>query len=162
MGIISEVLPTFARKPLFGYTVVVYSGVLIGFMGWGVWSHHMFSVGLGPIADSVFSGTTMLIAVPTGVKIFNWLATLWGGQIRATSALHFAVGFIALFTIGGLSGVMHASPPADLQRTEPSSSAAHITSLLLAGTGSDCSAGLHPRGPKVAVRPPAERLGKFD
>src|SRR5438128_7921109 len=111
MGIVSEVLPTFARKPLFGYTVVVYSGVLIGFMGWGVWSHHMFSVGLGPIADSVFSATTMLIAVPTGVKIFNWIATLWGGTIRGTTALHFAVGFIAMFIIGGLSGVTHASPP---------------------------------------------------
>src|SRR5213079_1718845 len=96
MGIVSDVLPTFARKPLFGYTVVVYSGVLIGFMGWGVWSHHMFSVGLGPIADSVFAATTMLIAVPTGVKIFNWIATLWGGAIRGTTALHFAVGFIAM------------------------------------------------------------------
>src|SRR5439155_740260 len=83
-------------------TVVVYSGVLIGFMGWGVWSHHMFSVGLGPIADSVFSATTMLIAVPTGVKIFNWIATLWGGTIRGTTALHFAVGFIAMSTIGAL------------------------------------------------------------
>src|SRR5438309_739129 len=118
MGIVSEVLPTFSRKPLFGYTVVVYSGVLIGFMGWGVWSHHMFSVGLGPIADSVFSATTMLIAVPTGVKIFNWIATLWGGTIRGTTALHFAVGFIAMFIIGGLSGVTHASPPADLQQTD--------------------------------------------
>src|SRR5207302_897372 len=97
MGIVSDVLPTFARKPLFGYTVVVYSGVLIGFMGWGVWSHHMFSVGLGPIADSVFSATTMLIAVPTGVKIFNWIATLWGGDIRGTTALHFAVMNLAFF-----------------------------------------------------------------
>jgi len=84
---VSEVLPTFARKPLFGYTVIVYSGVLIGFMGWGVWSHHMFAVGLGPIADSAFAATTMLIAIPTGVKIFNWIATLWGGDIRGTTAL---------------------------------------------------------------------------
>src|SRR2546428_224989 len=111
MGIVSEVLPAFSRKPLFGYPVVVYSGVLIGFMGWGVWSHHMFSVGLGPIADAVFSSTTMLIAIPTGVKIFNWIATLWGGAIRGATALHFAVGFIAMFIIGGLSGVTHASPP---------------------------------------------------
>src|SRR3989442_1312043 len=98
MGIISEVLPTFARKPLFGYTVVVYSGVLIGFMGWGVWSHHMFSVGLGPIADSVFSATTMLIAVPTGVKIFNWLATLWGGQLlgEGLGKLHFWLMFVGM------------------------------------------------------------------
>jgi cytochrome c oxidase subunit 1 len=78
MGMVSEVLPTFSRKPLFGYAVVVYSGVLIGIMGWGVWSHHMFATGLGPVADSVFGATTMLIAIPTGVKIFNWIATMWG------------------------------------------------------------------------------------
>src|SRR2546428_12507437 len=134
MGIGSEVLPTFARKPLFGYTVVVFSGVLIGFMGWGVWSHHMFSVGLGPIADSVFAGTTMLIAVPTGVKIFNWIATLWGGDIRGTTALHFAVGFIAMFIIGGLSGVTHASPPADLQQTDTYYLVANIHYVLFGGT----------------------------
>src|SRR2546425_9537186 len=86
-------------------------------MGGGVWSHHMCSVGLGPIADSVFSATTMLIAIPTGVKIFNWIGTLWGGDIRGTTALHFAAGFIAMFIIGGLSGVSHASPPADLPQT---------------------------------------------
>src|SRR5256712_10617045 len=118
MGIVSEVLPTFSRKPLFGYTVIVYSGVLIGFMGWGVWSHHMFAVGLGPIADSAFAATTMLIAIPTGVKIFNWIATLWGGDIRGTTALYFAVGFIAMFIIGGLFGGSHAAPPAGLQQTD--------------------------------------------
>src|SRR2546429_9874967 len=118
MGIVSEVLPTFSRKPLFGYTVVVYSGVLIGFMGWGVWSHHMFSVGLGPIADSVFAATTMLIAVPTGVKIFKWIATLWGGGIRGPPALHLAVRFNALVIIRGPAGVSHASPPAGLQQTD--------------------------------------------
>src|ERR1044071_7470812 len=80
MGIVSEVLPTFSRKPLFGYHFVVYSGVAIGFLAFGVWSHHMFATGLGPIADSGFSLATMLIAVPTGVKIFNWIGTLWGGQ----------------------------------------------------------------------------------
>src|SRR5438128_12371722 len=120
MGIVSGVLPTFARKPLFGYTVVVYSGILIGFMGWGVWSHHMFAVGLGPIADSVFAATTMLIAVPTGVKIFNWIATLWGGDIRGTTALHFAVGFIAMFSTRRLRGLTHGSPPPGLQQTETS------------------------------------------
>src|SRR5205814_10605005 len=113
-GIVSEVLPTFARKPLFGAPVVIYSGVLIGFFGFGAWSHHMFAAGLGPVADAAFSMRTMLIAIPTGVKIFNWLATLWGGAIRTTTALHFAVGLVGLFTIGGLSGIMHASPPVDL------------------------------------------------
>src|SRR5256714_9675748 len=125
MGIVSDVLPTFARKPLFGYPVVVYSGVLIGFMGWGVWSHHMFSVGLGPIADSVFSATTMLIAVPTGVKIFNWIATLWAAAIHGTQALPFAVGFIAMFIIGGLSVPKHAPAPAELLHTRTYSPGGH-------------------------------------
>jgi cytochrome c oxidase subunit I len=161
MGIISEVLPTFARKPLFGYTVVVYSGVLIGFMGWGVWSHHMFSVGLGPIADSVFSATTMLIAVPTGVKIFNWLATLWGGQLRFTTAMLFALGFIGMFTIGGLSGVSHASPPADLQQTDTYYIVAHIHYVLFGGTILGLFAGMYYWWPKMTGRLLSETIGKW-
>jgi cytochrome c oxidase subunit I len=161
MGIISEVLPTFARKPLFGYTVVVYSGVLIGFMGWGVWSHHMFSVGLGPIADSVFSATTMLIAVPTGVKIFNWLATLWGGQLRFTTAMLFALGFIGMFTIGGLSGVSHASPPADLQQTDTYYIVAHIHYVLFGGTILGLFAGMYYWWPKMTGRLLSESIGRW-
>jgi cytochrome c oxidase subunit 1 len=161
MGIVSEVLPTFARKPLFGYTVVVYSGVLIGFMGWGVWSHHMFAVGLGPIADSVFAATTMLIAVPTGVKIFNWLATLWGGQLRFTSAMLFAIGFIALFTIGGLSGITHAAPPADLQQTDTYYVVAHIHYVLFGGTVFGLFAGMYYWWPKMTGRLLSETLGKW-
>jgi cytochrome c oxidase subunit 1 len=161
MGIVSEVLPTFARKPLFGYTVVVYSGILIGFMGWGVWSHHMFSVGLGPIADSVFSATSMLIAVPTGVKVFNWIATLWGGDIRGTTALHFAVGFIAMFIIGGLSGVTHASPPADLQQTDTYYVVAHFHYVLFGGTVLGLFAGVYYWWPKMTGRLFDETLGKW-
>ncbi len=161
MGIISEVLPTFSRKPLFGYTVVVYSGVLIGFMGWGVWSHHMFSVGLGPIADSVFSATTMLIAVPTGVKIFNWIGTMWGGQIRFTTAMLFAVGFIAMFIIGGLSGVSHASPPADLQQTDTYYVVAHIHYVLFGGTMLGLFAGMYYWWPKMSGRRLSETLGRW-
>jgi len=161
MGIVSEVLPTFSRKPLFGYTVVVYSGVLIGFMGWGVWSHHMFSVGLGPIADSVFSATTMLIAVPTGVKIFNWIGTMWGGQIRFTTAMLFAVGFIAMFIIGGLSGVTHASPPADLQQTDTYYVVAHIHYVLFGGTMLGLFAGMYYWWPKMTGRRLSETLGKW-
>ncbi len=161
MGIVSEVLPTFARKPLFGYTVVVYSGVLIGFMSWGVWSHHMFAVGLGPIADSVFAATTMLIAVPTGVKIFNWLATLWGGQLRFTTAMLFAIGFIALFTIGGLSGVTHAAPPADLQQTDTYYVVAHIHYVLFGGTIFGLFAGMYYWWPKMTGRLLSETLGKW-
>ncbi len=156
----SEVLPTFARKPLFGYTVVVYSGVLIGLMSWGVWSHHMFAVGLGPIADSVFAATTMLIAVPTGVKIFNWIATLWDGDIRGTTALHFAVGFIAMFIIGGLSGVSHASPPADLQQTDSYYVVAHIHYVFFGGTALGLFAGVYYWWPKMTGRLLDERLGK--
>jgi cytochrome c oxidase subunit 1 len=159
MGVVSEVLPTFSRKPLFGYTVVVYSGVLIGFMGWGVWSHHMFSVGLGPIADSVFALTTMLIAIPTGVKIFNWLATLWGGQIRLTTAMCFALGFIALFTIGGLSGITHASPPADLQQTDTYYVVAHFHYVLFGGTIMGLFAGMYYWWPKMTGRLLSEPLG---
>src|SRR5207247_1016135 len=147
--------------PLFSYTVVVYSGILIGFMGWGVWSHHMFSVGLGPIADSVFAATTMLIAVPTGVKIFNWIATLWGGDIRGTTALHFAVGFIAMFIIGGLSGVTHASPPADLQQTDTYYVVAHIHYVFFGGTIFGLFAGIYYWWPKMSGRLLDERLGKI-
>jgi cytochrome c oxidase subunit 1 len=160
MGIISEVLPTFSRKPLFGYTVVVYSGVVIAFLGWSVWSHHMFSTGLGPIADSVFAGTTMLIAIPTGVKIFNWIATLWGGQIRFTTSLLFAVGFIAMFIIGGLSGVTHASAPSDLQQTDTYYVVAHIHYVLFGGTILGLFAGMYYWWPKMTGRFLSESLGK--
>ena len=86
MAIVSEILPVFSRKPLFGYSVVVFSGIAIGFLGWGVWAHHMFATGIGPVATSAFSLSTMLIAIPTGVKIFNWLATVWGGSVRLANA----------------------------------------------------------------------------
>ncbi|MEO2170381.1 MAG: cbb3-type cytochrome c oxidase subunit I, partial [Acidimicrobiales bacterium] len=104
-GIISEVIPTFSRKPLFGYPFMVFSGIAIGFMGWGVWAHHMFVSGIGPISVAAFSMSTMFIAVPTGVKILNWLATMWGGKIKFTVAMLFAFGVVSMFTIGGLSGV---------------------------------------------------------
>src|SRR5206468_12647763 len=100
MGIVSEVIPTFARKPLFGYVAIVYATTLIGFFGFGVWAHHMFAVGMGPIADAAFGLSSMVIAVPTGIKIFNWLATAWGGSLRLRTPLYFAFGFIAMFTIG--------------------------------------------------------------
>ncbi|MGH2728048.1 MAG: cytochrome c oxidase subunit I, partial [Actinomycetota bacterium] len=118
MGIVSEILPVFSKKPLFGYPVVVFSGIAIGFMGWGVWAHHMFAVGLGPVANTAFALSTMFIAVPTGVKIFNWIGTLWGGSIRFKTPLLFSIGFIAMFIIGGLSGVTHAIVPHDYQQTD--------------------------------------------
>ena len=161
-GIVSEVLPVFARKPLFGAPVVIYSGVLIGFFGFGVWSHHMFAAGMGPVADSAFAIMTMLIAIPTGVKIFNWLATLWGGSIRGTSALHFAVGLIATFTIGGLSGIMHSSPPVDLQQTDSYFVVAHLHYVLIGGSLFGLLAGAYYWWPKITGRLLDERLGRLN
>jgi cytochrome c oxidase subunit 1 len=158
-GIVSEVIPTFARKPLFGAPVMIYSGILIGFFGFGVWSHHMFAAGMGPVADAAFSIATMLIAIPTGVKIFNWLATLWGGTIRFTTALCFAVGLVGLFTIGGLSGIMHASPPVDLQQTDTYFVVAHMHYVLIGGSLFGIFAGLYYWWPKMTGRMLDERLG---
>ncbi|HEX2438293.1 MAG TPA: cytochrome c oxidase subunit I [Methylomirabilota bacterium] len=160
-GIVSEVLPTFARKPLFGAPVVIYSGILIGFFGFGVWSHHMFAAGMGPVADAAFAIATMLIAIPTGVKIFNWLATLWGGQLRGTVALHYAIGLIALFTIGGLSGVMHASPPVDLQQTDTYFVVAHFHYVLIGGSLFGLLAGAFYWWPKITGRLLDERWGRL-
>ncbi|HET7321026.1 MAG TPA: cytochrome c oxidase subunit I [Longimicrobiaceae bacterium] len=159
-GIISEVLPTFARKPLFGYNVVIFSGILIGWLGWGVWSHHMFAVGLGPIADSFFSISTMLIAIPTGIKIFNWLATLWGGSIRFTTSMMFGVAFIATFTIGGISGVMHAAAPADLQQTDTYFVVAHLHYVFFGGTVMGLFSGIYYWFPKMFGRMLDEKLGQ--
>ncbi|PYM39671.1 MAG: cytochrome c oxidase subunit I [Candidatus Rokuibacteriota bacterium] len=161
MGIVSEVIPVFARKPLFGAPVVIYSGALIGFFGFGVWSHHMFAAGMGPVADAAFAVSSMLIAIPTGVKIFNWLATLWGGALRFTAAMHYALGFIALFTIGGLSGIMHASPPVDLQQTDSYFVVAHFHYVLIGGSLSGLLAGLYYWWPKITGRRLDERLGKL-
>ncbi len=161
MGIISEVLPTFARKPLFGYVAVVYATCLIAFFGFGVWAHHMFVVGMGPIADAAFSLTTMIIAVPTGIKIFNWLATLWGGSLRFRTPLYFGVGFIAMFTIGGLSGIMHASPPVDLQQNDSYFVVAHFHYVLFGGTVLGLFSGIYYWWPKAFGRMLDERLGKL-
>ncbi|HET7274222.1 MAG TPA: cytochrome c oxidase subunit I [Longimicrobiaceae bacterium] len=158
-GIISEVIPTFARKPLFGYNVMIFSGILIGWLGWGVWSHHMFATGLGPIADSFFAISTMLIAIPTGIKIFNWLGTLWDGAIHYTTAMLFAISFIAMFTIGGISGIMHAAAPADLQQTDTYFVVAHIHYVFFGGTALGLFAGIYYWYPKVFGRLLDEKMG---
>ena len=132
-GIISEIIPTFSRKPIFGYSFMVFSGIAIGFMGWGVWAHHMFVSGIGPISVLAFSLSTMFIAVPTGVKILNWLATMWGGKLRFTTPMLFAVGTVAMFTIGGLSGVTHSLAPADTQQTDTYYIVAHFHYVIFGG-----------------------------
>jgi cytochrome c oxidase subunit 1 len=160
-GLVSEVTPTFSRKPLFGYPVMVYSLILIAFLGFGVWAHHMFAVGMGPIADSIFGITTMLIAIPTGVKIFNWLGTMWGGSLRFTTAMLFAVGLVCLFTIGGISGVMHASVPSDLQQTDSYFVVAHFHYVMFGGSMMGLFAGIYYYFPKITGRLLDEKLGKW-
>lgn len=159
MGIVSEVLPVFSRKPLFGFPVVVFSGVAIGFMGWGVWAHHMFAVGLGSVAESAFAISTMFIAVPTGVKIFNWLGTLWGGQLRFTAAMLFSLGFVAQFVVGGLSGVSHAVVPSDWQQTDTYYIVAHFHYVLFGGAIFGLFSGLFYWWPKIWGRMLNEPLG---
>ena len=160
MGMVSEVIPTFSRKPLFGYAIIVYSGLLIAVLGWGVWAHHMFSVGMGPVADAVFSSTTMLIAIPTGVKIFNWLATMWGGKISLKTPMLFSLGFVSMFVIGGLSGVMHSSAPADLQQTDTYFVVAHIHYVLYGGAIQGLFSGIYYWWPKMSGWMLNERWGK--
>ncbi len=158
-GIISDVIPTFSRKPLFGYPIVVYAGILIGFIGWGVWSHHMFTVGLGPIADAFFVASTMIIAIPTGVKIFNWVATMWGGSLRFTTAMLYAIGVVAVFTVGGLSGVMHAVAPIDLQQHDSYFVVAHFHYVIVGGVLMGLFSGIYYWFPKVTGRLMDEKLG---
>jgi cytochrome c oxidase subunit 1 len=159
-GIVSEVLPVFSRKPLFGYAAMVFSGIFIAFLGFGVWSHHMFATGMGPIPDTFFSLTTMLIAIPTGVKIFNWMGTMWFGSLQFKTPMYFAVGFIAMFIIGGLSGVMHAPPPADLQQNDTYFIVAHFHYVMFGGSIFALVAGAYYWWPKMFGRMLDEGLGK--
>jgi len=161
MGIVSEILPTFSRKPLFGYAVVVFSGIAIGFMGWGVWAHHMFATGLGPVANSAFAISTMFIAVPTGVKIFNWLATMWGGRIRLATPMLFSIGFVTMFVIGGLSGVSHSIVPHDAQQTDTYYIVAHIHYVLFGGAIFGLFGGMYYWWPKLFGKMLGEGLGKI-
>jgi len=161
MGIVSEVLPVFSRKPLFGYPAVVFAGAVIGFMGWFVWSHHMFTVGLGPATNSAFAISTMLIAVPTGVKIFNWIGTSWGGRLQLNTAMLFSLGFIAMFIIGGLSGVTHASPPTDAQQQDTYYIVAHFHYVLFGGSILGLFAGGFYWWPKMTGKRLGEGLGKL-
>ncbi|HEV2767012.1 MAG TPA: cytochrome c oxidase subunit I [Acidimicrobiales bacterium] len=159
-GIVSDVIPTFARKPLFGYPFMVFSGIAIGFMGWGVWAHHMFASGIGPVSVAAFSLSTMFIAVPTGVKIFNWIGTLWKGKLIFTTAMLFAVALVSQFTIGGLSGVMHSVAPHDTQQTDTYFIVAHFHYVLFGGSMFGIFAGIYYWWPKIFGHKLSERIGK--
>jgi cytochrome c oxidase subunit 1 len=160
-GMISEVLPVFSRKPLFGYPMMAYSMILIAFLSYGVWGHHMFATGMGPVADATFSITSMLIAIPTGIKIFSWLFTIWGGRLRFTTAFLFAAAFVLQFTIGGLSGIMHASPPIDLEQTDSYIIVAHFHYVLGLGALFAIFAAVYYYWPKITGRMLNETLGKL-
>ena len=161
MGIVSEVLPVFSRKPLFGYATVVLAGAIIAFMGWMVWSHHMFTVGMGPVANTVFTITTMLIAVPTGIKMFNWIGTIWGGSLKFDTPMLFSLGFIAMFLIGGLSGVMHAVSAHDAQQQDTYFVPAHIHYVLFGGAIMAILSGIYFWFPKFSGKMYSEREGKL-
>jgi cytochrome c oxidase subunit 1 len=160
-GIVSEVVPVFSRKPLFGYSAVVFAGVAIAVLGFGVWAHHMFTVGMGPVPTSVFALTTMLIALPTGVKIFNWIFTMWGGHISFKSPMLFMFGFISMFIIGGLSGVMHASPPVDSQQQDSYFVVAHFHYVVFGTVVFAMFAGFYFWWPKLTGHMLDERIGKI-
>ena len=161
MGIVSEVLPTFCRKPLFGYPLIVMSGVFIGFLGFAVWSHHMFTVGLGVVATTAFSLMTMLIAIPTGVKVFNWIGTLWGGKIRFTTAMLYSLGFIWMFMMGGFTGIMHSSVPVDHQQQDSYFVVAHFHYVLIGGALFAIFSGIYYWMPKVSGKIMNELWGRI-
>jgi len=159
MGIVSEILPVFSRKPLFGYSFVVFSGIAIGFLGFGVWAHHMFTAGMGPVAEAGFGLATMLIAIPTGVKIFNWIGTTWGGKLTFAVPMLFSLGFIAMFVIGGLSGVTHAIVPADTQQHDTYYVVGHFHYVLFGGAVFGYVAGAYYWFPKWTGRMLSRTLG---
>jgi cytochrome c oxidase subunit 1 len=160
MGIVSEVIPVFSRKPIFGYKAIAFSTIAIGFYSMLVWAHHMFSVGL-PIGLQVFFMlSSMVIAVPTGVKIFNWIATTWRGNLIFDTPMLFALGFVAIFTIGGLSGIFLAAFPVDWAVTDTYFVVAHLHYVLFGGSIFGIFAGLYYWWPKMFGRMLDERLGK--
>jgi cytochrome c oxidase subunit I len=161
MGIVSEVIPVFSRKPVFGYKAIAFSTVGIAFVSMLVWAHHMFAVGLPWGLQAFFMISSMAVAVPTGVKIFNWLATTWRGNLIFDTPMLFALGFIAVFTMGGLSGIFLAAFPVDWQVTDSYYVVAHLHYVLFGGSIFGIFAGLHYWWPKMFGRLLDERLGKW-
>lgn len=159
-GIFSEIFATFSRKRLFGYSSMVFATVLIGFFGFMVWAHHMFTTGLGPIANAIFAVATMAIAVPTGIKIFNWLFTMWGGSVKFTTPMLYAVAFIPSFVMGGVTGVMQAAAPLDYQLHDSYFIVAHFHYVIVGGVVLALLAGTHFYWPKMFGTMLNEKLGK--
>lgn len=160
-GIFSDIISTFSKKRIFGYPTMVISIILIGFLSFTVWAHHMLTVGLGPILNTFFALTTMMIAVPTGIKIFNWLFTLRGGVIRFTTPMLFSLGFIPSFVLGGVTGVMLSVSAADFQFHDSHFVVAHFHYVILASTILGIFAGIYYYYPKITGLKLNDRLGKW-
>jgi cytochrome c oxidase subunit I len=159
-GMISEVIPVFSRKTIFGYEFVAGSTVAIAFLSFAVYAHHMFAVGLGHSFDTAFSAASFLIAVPTGIKIFNWTATMWGGKLHFTTSMLFATAFLIQFTAGGITGVTFAAVPTDWQTTDTYYVVAHFHYVLFGGTLFAVMAGIYYWFPKITGRMLSEKWGK--
>ncbi|NCU16159.1 cytochrome c oxidase subunit I [Pallidibacillus pasinlerensis] len=158
-GIFSEIIPTFSRKRLFGYSSMVFATILIGFLGFMVWAHHMFTTGLGNVANAIFAVATMAIAVPTGIKIFNWLLTMWGGSIKITVPMIWALGFIPSFVMGGVTGVMQGIAPLDYQLHDTYFIVAHFHYVIIGGVVFAIFAAAHFYWPKMFGKMLSEKLG---
>jgi cytochrome c oxidase subunit 1 len=160
-GMISEVIPVFSRKVIFGYESVALATVAIAFISFGVWAHHMFAVGLGNTLTIYFAAASLLIAIPTGIKMFNWLATLYGGRLHLASPMLYALGFLAMFVIGGLTGVMLAVAPVDWAVSKSYFVVGHFHFVLIGGTLFGILAGIHYWFPKVTGQMLSERLARW-
>jgi cytochrome c oxidase subunit I len=161
-GVVSEILPVFSRKPIFGYKMIAYSSVAIGFLSFSVFVHHMFVAGVDETLQVFFMISTMLIAVPTGVKIFSWLGTIWHGSLRFKTPMLFCLGFLATFTIGGISGVFLGSVPEDVQLSDTYYVVAHIHYVLFGGAVMTVFAAMYYWIPKMSGRMLSERLGQIN
>jgi cytochrome c oxidase subunit I+III len=161
LGMVSSILITFTGRPIFGYTALVLALVSTGFLGFGLWVHHMYAAGLPHLGMSFFTAASMLIAIPTGVQIFCWIATLWNGRIRFTTPMLFVLGFLVIFVIGGLTGVMVASVPFDLQVHDTFFIVAHLHYVLIGGAVFPLFGALYYWFPKIFGVMLSERLGKW-
>src|ERR1051326_3662861 len=161
LGMVSAIFETHTRRGIFGYPAMVISLVANGFIAFGLWVHHMFATGLPEIGEAYFTAASMMIAVTSGIQIFCWLATLWTGRIRSTAALHFVLGFVVIFVLGGMTGVMLASIPLDLQTHDTFFVVAHFHYVLIGGALFPLFGGFHYWFPKFTGRMIDERLGKI-